>query len=49
MVPYAHGRWLAAHIRTACVHLYQEHGHLSLAIDSFPRILDEMLSKTSVP
>jgi pimeloyl-ACP methyl ester carboxylesterase len=44
MVPFAHGQWLAAHIPTACVHLYQEHGHLSLAIDSFPRILDEMLS-----
>jgi pimeloyl-ACP methyl ester carboxylesterase len=44
MVPFAHGKWLAAHVPTACVHLYPEHGHLSLAVDSFPAILDEMLA-----
>jgi hypothetical protein len=44
MVPFAHGQWLAAHIPMACVHLHAEHGHLSLAIDSFPTILDEMIA-----
>jgi pimeloyl-ACP methyl ester carboxylesterase len=44
MVPFAHGTWLASHIPTACAHLFPEHGHLSLAIDSFPAILDEMSS-----
>ena len=44
MVPFAHGEWLAAHIPTACAHLYPEHGHLSLAVDSFPAIVDELLS-----
>jgi pimeloyl-ACP methyl ester carboxylesterase len=53
MVPFAHGQWLTAHIPTACVHLYPEHGHLSLAVDSFPAILDEMIagqgSRTAIP
>src|SRR6476659_9217365 len=44
MVPFAHGQWLAEHIPTSCVHLYPEHGHLSLAVDSFPAILDEMIA-----
>jgi pimeloyl-ACP methyl ester carboxylesterase len=44
MVPFGHGEWLAAHIPTACAHLYPEHGHLSLAVESFPAIVDEMLA-----
>ncbi len=44
MVPYAHGQWLAAHIPTARPHLFEDHGHLTLVVDSFPRILDELLA-----
>ena len=44
MVPFAHGEWLAAHIPEARARLLPEHGHLSLAVDSFPRIVDELLS-----
>lgn len=43
MVPYGHGQWLAAHVGNACPHLLPEHGHLSLAVDAFPRILDELI------
>jgi pimeloyl-ACP methyl ester carboxylesterase len=42
MVPFAHGEWLAAHVGGACPHLFAEHGHLSLAVDSIGRILDEL-------
>ena len=44
MVPYGHGEWLAAHIPTALPRLFPEHGHLTLAVDSMPRIVDELLS-----
>jgi pimeloyl-ACP methyl ester carboxylesterase len=47
MVPYGHGQWLAAHIPNAVPHLLAEHGHLSLVVDSFPRILDELLATAS--
>jgi pimeloyl-ACP methyl ester carboxylesterase len=42
MVPYGHGEWLAAHLPTAIPHLYEDHGHLSLAVDSLGLILDEL-------
>ena len=45
MVPFAHGEWLAAHIPGARPRLFQEHGHLSLAVDSLPRILDDLLTE----
>jgi pimeloyl-ACP methyl ester carboxylesterase len=43
MVPFAHGEWLAANVGSACPHLFAEHGHLSLAVDSLPQILDELV------
>jgi pimeloyl-ACP methyl ester carboxylesterase len=45
MVPYAHGEWLAANIPGARPRLFAEHGHLSLAVDSVPRIVDELLAE----
>jgi len=44
MVPFAHGQWLAEHVGNACPHLVTEHGHLSLVVDAFPQILDELIS-----
>jgi pimeloyl-ACP methyl ester carboxylesterase len=44
MVPITHGEWLCEHIPTARVHLYEEHGHLSLALGSFGAILDELIA-----
>jgi pimeloyl-ACP methyl ester carboxylesterase len=45
MVPFAHGEWLASHIPGARPRLFQEHGHLSLVVDSLPRIVDELLTE----
>ena len=43
MVPYDHGRWLVSHIPTAVPHLLDDHGHLSLAVDSMGWIVDELV------
>jgi pimeloyl-ACP methyl ester carboxylesterase len=44
MVPYPHGEWLAAHIPGSRLQLKPELGHLSLEVEAFPNILDELLS-----
>ena len=47
MVPPAHGAWLAAHCGGACPHLDPAHGHLSLAVDRFGEILDELVGASA--
>jgi pimeloyl-ACP methyl ester carboxylesterase len=43
MVPFAHGKWLAACIRGARGHLMPGDGHLSMTVSAFDRILDDLL------
>ena len=43
MVPFSHGGWLAANTSGARAHLLDDHGHLSIAVSSFDRVLDDML------
>ncbi len=44
MVPFGHGRWLAAHLPGASVHLEMGEGHLSIGIRAVDRMLDELVS-----
>lgn len=44
MVPFGHGQWLAAHCGGACVHVDPSQGHLSLVVDRFGDILDELVA-----
>jgi pimeloyl-ACP methyl ester carboxylesterase len=43
MVPFSHGEWLAGHAPVRA-RLLPEHGHLSLAVASFPTILDDLVA-----
>ncbi|HEV7961520.1 MAG TPA: alpha/beta hydrolase [Actinoplanes sp.] len=42
MVPFDHGRWLAAHLPAATVHLDPAEGHLSLMLNHFDAIVAEL-------
>jgi pimeloyl-ACP methyl ester carboxylesterase len=44
MVPFAHGQWLAAHLPTARARLLHEEGHLSIAVDKFGEVIDELVA-----
>ena len=44
MVPYGHGQWLASHIASAVPHLFDDQGHLSIAVAMFDRVLDELVA-----
>jgi hypothetical protein len=41
--PFAHGQWLATHVPGART-LLPEDGHLSIAVASFDKILDDLLA-----
>jgi pimeloyl-ACP methyl ester carboxylesterase len=42
MVPFDHGRWLAAHLPAATVHLEPAEGHLSLLFNRFDAVVAEL-------
>jgi hypothetical protein len=44
MVPFDHGRWLAARLPSAKAKLLPEEGHLSIAVDKFGEIIGELVA-----
>jgi pimeloyl-ACP methyl ester carboxylesterase len=43
MVPFSHGQWLADHVPGATPRLFDDEGHLSIAVGRFGEILDDLL------
>jgi pimeloyl-ACP methyl ester carboxylesterase len=46
MVPYAHGAWLSSHVKGATARLFDDEGHLSLAL-RFGEIVDDLLARAA--
>jgi pimeloyl-ACP methyl ester carboxylesterase len=44
MVPYSHGRWLAANVAGAQPRLLDGEGHLSILLGSYGRLLDDLVA-----
>jgi pimeloyl-ACP methyl ester carboxylesterase len=44
MVPFAHGEWVAAHVPGARAELRRGEGHISLLVDRFGEILDDLIA-----
>jgi pimeloyl-ACP methyl ester carboxylesterase len=43
-VPSAHGEWLADHVNGARAQLLADHGHLSIVVGSYDRVLDDLIA-----
>jgi pimeloyl-ACP methyl ester carboxylesterase len=48
MVPFDHGRWLAAHVAGSTARLLADEGHLSIAVGAFERIVDDLVDAARV-
>ena len=44
-VPFAHGEWLAANVAGARPQFPPEHGHLSIVIESYGQVLDDLMAE----
>jgi pimeloyl-ACP methyl ester carboxylesterase len=48
-VPFAHGEWLADHVRGATAHLFDDEGHISIGDAKFGEILDQLVDAARDP